>query len=70
MHFQISSVLTGIEVSAVADAVANPDLWRDAKNTAQGNAKSVKENRRGDPSEPRRMDQKPNPIHGLSFAFV
>lgn len=49
MLLLIDKVLGAEECRALLDAVADAALWRDGKATAQGEARSVKENRQADP---------------------
>jgi PKHD-type hydroxylase len=52
MLLHIQDVLTSHECKAISDAVSEPSLWRDGKETAKGLARSAKENQQADPSAP------------------
>jgi len=48
MLLQIDRILSPDACRAAAEAVADPNLWRDGRETAKGEARSVKENRQAD----------------------
>ncbi|MEZ5892269.1 MAG: Fe2+-dependent dioxygenase [Parvularculaceae bacterium] len=52
MLLQIPDILTPPECAAIAAAIAQETLWRDGRDTAQGAARSVKENLQADRSAP------------------
>lgn len=52
MLLHIDQVLSPEECDAIAEAVSPPDLWRDGKETAKGEARAVKENRQADAGAP------------------
>ena len=49
MLVQIDTILSNPERQAIADAVADPAIWRDGTTTAKGEAKRVKQNLQANP---------------------
>ena len=50
MLFQISDILQDHDCVAIKDAIADPSLWHDGKETAKGGARAAKSNRQADRS--------------------
>ncbi|GJL91598.1 Fe2+-dependent dioxygenase [Hyphococcus sp.] len=52
MLLNLQNLLSTDECRAICEALADPHLWRDGKETAKGAARAVKNNQQADPAKP------------------